>query len=63
MFLEARSFIASRIELLPASRRLDRIDSFGSLSPGYKFSSKISEIMSSEIFWGRLFSSDAKFII
>ena len=59
---EARSFIASRMELRPAFNRSQRIDSLGRRSPGCNFSSRISAIISSEILEGRFFSS-FKFII
>ena len=57
MFRETRRRMASRTELLPAPRREERTDSLGSRSPGFKFSSKIKEMMSSESFWERFFSS------
>ena len=41
--------MASRMELLPALRYSERTVSLGSLSPGCSFSSKINEIMSSDI--------------
>lgn len=55
--------MASRMELLPALRRSERTVSLGSLSPGCSFSSKINEIMSSDIFCGRLFSSGDEIIL
>lgn len=61
IFRDARALMASRRELLPTFKRSHRMASFGSLSPGCKFSSNVNEIMSSAIFRERLFY--LKFVI
>ena len=53
---DASARIASRRELLPTFSRSHITVSFGSLSPGYRFSSSMYLIILSAILWERVFS-------